>query len=55
MAPYYERTKPRKRELQPAPGDLLVVQNFLNSADLRSGTEVWETPARLAGWGSGQS
>ena len=40
----------RKRQLQPAPGDLLVVQNFLNSADLRAGTDLWKTPAALAGW-----
>jgi predicted RNA-binding Zn ribbon-like protein len=34
----------------PAPGDLGVVQAFVNTADLEDGTDVLDSPAALARW-----
>jgi predicted RNA-binding Zn ribbon-like protein len=34
----------------PAPGELAVVQAFLNSADLEDGIEAWTDPEALAHW-----
>ena len=54
MPPAPHISKPRKRALQPAPGDLRLVQSFLNTFDLRAGTEAWENPAALAQWAVGE-
>jgi len=35
---------------EPAPGDLRVVQLFVNSLDIEEGTEQWATPAALSAW-----
>jgi predicted RNA-binding Zn ribbon-like protein len=34
----------------PAPGDLRVVQLFVNSLDIEAGKELFTSPAALAGW-----
>ena len=35
---------------EPAPGDLRIVQLFVNSRDIEEGTEEWATPAALSTW-----
>jgi predicted RNA-binding Zn ribbon-like protein len=35
---------------EPAPGDLRIVQLFVNSLDIEEGTEQWATPAALSAW-----
>src|SRR5438552_4743116 len=35
---------------EPAPGDLRIVQLFVNSLDIEEGIEQWGTPAALSGW-----
>ncbi len=37
-------------ELSPAPGDLAVVQAFLNTVDREAGTDELASPRGLAGW-----
>lgn len=37
-------------ELPPAPGDLRIVQAFLNTVDLRTGTDELASPRALADW-----
>jgi predicted RNA-binding Zn ribbon-like protein len=40
----------RLRELRPAPGDLRIVQEFLNTADLDAGIDELTSPQALADW-----
>ncbi len=45
------RARPhRLKELRPAPGELRLVQDFLNSADLEAGTDELARPEGLADW-----
>lgn len=37
-------------KLKPAPGDLRIVQAFINTARLEKGTDELQTPAHLANW-----
>ena len=41
-------------KLTPAPGDLQLVVDFVNTADHRKGTEALSSPAALATWLQGQ-
>ncbi len=50
------RARPhRLKELRPAPGELRLVQDFLNSADLEAGTDELARPGGLADWLDGHS
>lgn len=39
---------------QPAPGDLKIVQGFINSKDLEEGREEFQTPEQLQAWLAGR-
>ena len=39
--------------ISPAPGDLEIVQRFVNTLDIESGTDELDSPAGLSGWLAG--
>ena len=50
-APRYPRVSPdRLHRLRPAPGELSLLQAFLNSADLEAGTDELAGPPGLGDW-----
>jgi len=40
----------RRMENEPAPGDLALLERFVNTADLESGEDALGDPAKLAAW-----
>lgn len=48
MYPYFGR--PRALQPDPAPGDFGIVQAFVNTEDLRKGTDRLRSPRDLADW-----
>lgn len=44
------KQKKGPKDLQPAPGDLSLVQAFLNTVDREAGTDELASPLALAGW-----
>ena len=44
------RRKSRQRQPRPAPGDLAIVQAFLNTRNLRAVTDELATPSGLSAW-----
>jgi predicted RNA-binding Zn ribbon-like protein len=43
-----EETEPGAK--QPAPGELRIIQAFINSVDIEGGTEKFESPGALSSW-----
>lgn len=46
--------KRKELKIEPAPGGLRLVTDFVNTADLRSGKDVWPNPEALATWLAGE-
>ncbi len=38
------------KDPRPAPGELRIVQELVNTANLEAKTDVWSSPAALADW-----
>ena len=49
-----ESTIPTTTSREPAPGDLGILQRFVNTTDLEEGTELFDSAASLRRWLAGQ-